>query len=245
MTDKSLSFRSRLIDAGIAADCDKFVRHAYHYAYAQALYALAERPSQHILEIGYGGGASLGLWRKLFPNSQVICIDIDHELEGEGFSVVRADQSDPSEILAAASRCGCSFDLIIDDGSHHPMHQISSFCQLFPLLSDEGVYIIEDVETSYWRQGELYGNTFNYGLADPWSSIEIFKLSADYINRKFLSDADINVVGYRLLSLGMDPNVLDTALSVQFFPNMIAVTKLATFQEEFAGDYINARLAER
>ncbi len=37
-----------------------------------------------------------------------------------------------------------SFDIIIDDGSHMNRDVIKSFELLFPLLNDNGIYIVED-----------------------------------------------------------------------------------------------------
>ena len=42
------------------------------------------------------------------------------------------------------------FDFVIDDGSHASPQQIESFRILWPFIKDRGVYIIEDVQTSYW-----------------------------------------------------------------------------------------------
>ena len=42
------------------------------------------------------------------------------------------------------------YDIIIDDGSHVPQHQITSLACLLPALNPGGLYIIENVETSYW-----------------------------------------------------------------------------------------------
>jgi demethylmacrocin O-methyltransferase len=41
-------------------------------------------------------------------------------------------------------------DIVIDDGSHISSHVIMSFSTLFPALSDGGLYVIEDLQTSYW-----------------------------------------------------------------------------------------------
>ena len=52
-----------------------------------------------------------------------------------------------------------NFDLIIDDGSHHNNHVFATFNELFKSLnnSDIGLYIIEDIHTSYWP---YYGGGF-------------------------------------------------------------------------------------
>lgn len=43
-------------------------------------------------------------------------------------------------------------DIVIDDGSHIGADQIASFRVLFPLLAADGVYLIEDCHTAYWRE---------------------------------------------------------------------------------------------
>ncbi len=40
-------------------------------------------------------------------------------------------------------------DLVLDDGSHRGHHIITSFRTLFPLLSDGGLYVIEDMHDDY------------------------------------------------------------------------------------------------
>jgi len=40
--------------------------------------------------------------------------------------------------------------LIIDDGSHINSHIITTSNFLFPFLNKGGVYVVEDLKTSYW-----------------------------------------------------------------------------------------------
>ena len=47
------------------------------------------------------------------------------------------------------------------------------------------MYIIEDIETSYWTKGGLYGYQTRYGKGHPKSIIEIFKHTVDGVNYKF------------------------------------------------------------
>ncbi|MGD9700370.1 MAG: class I SAM-dependent methyltransferase [Acinetobacter sp.] len=42
-----------------------------------------------------------------------------------------------------------SFDIILDDGGHTMRQQINTFEEMFPTLSDGGIYICEDTHTSY------------------------------------------------------------------------------------------------
>jgi hypothetical protein len=68
------------------------------------------------------------------------------------------------------------FDIIIDDGSHIPVHQIKSFEVLFhDGLKDKGVYICEDCHSSYWPR---YGG----GLRRAGTFIEFAKRLCDQLN---------------------------------------------------------------
>jgi hypothetical protein len=58
-------------------------------------------------------------------------------------------------------------DVVIDDGSHVAEHQKISFDVLFPLVSDDGLYLCEDLHTSYWKefQGGIESETPSLRLA--------------------------------------------------------------------------------
>ena len=79
------------------------------------------------------------------------------------------------------NRDNLTFDLIVDDGSHDVGHQQLTFGKLFRLLKPNGIYIIEDMCTSYFKEGEnLYGyiqtkeklkyNTVSFLNNRPWVS---------------------------------------------------------------------------
>lgn len=64
------------------------------------------------------------------------------------------------------------FDIIIDDGSHHVDHQLISFATLFPRLAPNGIYIIEDLQTSH----PAVASTFNpLGIIDTVTWLEKLK----------------------------------------------------------------------
>jgi demethylmacrocin O-methyltransferase len=44
-----------------------------------------------------------------------------------------------------------SFDIIVDDGGHSMKQQITSLTQLLPKVRSRGVYVIEDLQTSYFE----------------------------------------------------------------------------------------------
>jgi hypothetical protein len=118
---------------------------------------------------------------------------------------------------------GTSIDVIIGDGSHAPQHQLVSFVQLFPTLADGGLYIIEDVETSYWdRKGgaELFGYKIEAGIGTRGSAVESFKQLPDVLNRQFLGDSSYSVFGAQ-----HKQQVDHRIASVAFSRNCIIVTK--------------------
>jgi hypothetical protein len=59
------------------------------------------------------------------------------------------------------------------------------------VLESGGVYIIEDISTSYSKRGKIYrrlpsgGYPLRYGLGHPKSFVEIFKKVVDGVNNKY------------------------------------------------------------
>ena len=223
------SFQAQVAAAGLAAGTDKVHHHHYERAYGRWLEPFRHWQQWALLEIGYGNGAGLTFWRQLFPEAFVYCLDRDVEQTHDQARVLRADQSSLESLQAALAQIRHRpVGLIVDDGSHHPAHQLLTFSLLFvELLAPGGTYVIEDIETSYWRQGLLYGYPINYGLQDPWSTIEAFKLAADYLNRRCLGQEDRNLLAYRMLAIGLDPAALASVEMISFGPNCIAIHKAA------------------
>jgi hypothetical protein len=135
-----------------------------------------------ILEIGVQNGGSLEIWSKYFPSvEKLIGCDInpkckDLDFQHPGIKVVIGDSSTlktKNEITSLSS----SFDLIIDDGSHMSSYIIKSFLLYFPLVEEGGIYIIEDLHASYWRE-------FEGGLLYPYSSMAYLKKLADVPNKE-------------------------------------------------------------
>lgn len=136
---------------------DKGGAHSYVSTYERHLTHLRhERVT--LLEIGIGGyndpargGASLRMWRDFFPRGTIVGVDINDKrrLADERISVVQGDQSDEVFLRSVAKTYG-PFDIIIDDGSHVCRDTVASFRLLFDFLRVGGIYVVEDLQTSYW-----------------------------------------------------------------------------------------------
>ena len=139
-----------------------------------------------MIEIGIEQLSSLKMWLHYFANMHIYGMDINLEKSGERFSIFKGDQSSRKDLEIFITQINKPIYFINDDGSHIPEHQLITFNILFPLLEENGVYIIEDVETSYWTKNGLYGYKTNYGYKHNKSIVEIFKNIVDCVNNEFL-----------------------------------------------------------
>ncbi len=132
----------------------------------------------NILEIGVENGDSLRIWSKYFINANICGIDIvKKDFKINNVSIFQGDQSDYNFLSKLVKRYK-KFDIVIDDGSHKANHIISSFNYLFPYLNDNGLYVIEDLQTSYFPR---YGGS-RLNLNKKRSSMNFVKSLTDSIN---------------------------------------------------------------
>ena len=157
---------------GLQPTTDKVRRHEYDIMYGQFLMPLQRsgRPIK-MLEIGlgcdmkYGPGASVALWKALFPNIELWEAERDEDCvekqrrEGnlEGFHVLTGDQGDPDTVKRWIELSGGNFDVIIDDGGHRNRQILTSFRILWPQLRPGGLYFLEDLQVGR-RDGDKNRN---------------------------------------------------------------------------------------
>jgi len=131
-----------------------------------------------ILEIGVYQGGSLNMWRDYFgEDAQIYAIDINplcKQFETKNTKIFIGSQED-KEFLKYVKTQVPKFDILIDDGGHTMQQQIVSFEELYEHIKDDGLYLCEDLHTSYW---ENYGGGYN----NPKSFIEYSKKFIDSIN---------------------------------------------------------------
>ncbi|WP_375491730.1 class I SAM-dependent methyltransferase [uncultured Jatrophihabitans sp.] len=131
-----------------------------------------------LLEFGVWQGGSLQMWRDyLGPKARIVGVDINPacaELTGPQIEVVIGDQNDREFLAGLAKRLG-KVDILIEDGGHHPQQQINTFEIFWPIIKNNGIFLIEDLHTSYW---ERYGG----GLRGPLTFIEYAKGLVDQMH---------------------------------------------------------------
>jgi hypothetical protein len=139
----------------------------------------------NILEIGVLDGKSLLTWRDYYYRSNILGIDINSDCKKyeEDRIFIEIGSQDDDKFLNQISNEYGPFDFILDDGSHLNEHVIYSFETLFQYVKSGGIYIVEDVATSYFP---WYGG----GLNDPKSMMEYFKKLTDDINFRGVENLD-------------------------------------------------------
>jgi hypothetical protein len=126
--------------------------HNYTLAYAQHFEPIKDDPIK-FLEIGIYEGNSVKLWENYFKNAELHFIDRSFEsikYESPRSHYHLACQENRQDLNRFITESGGNFDVIIDDGGHRMEQQIISFEHLFPHLNSNGIYVIEDLHTSYW-----------------------------------------------------------------------------------------------
>jgi hypothetical protein len=73
-------------------------------------------------------------------------------------------------------------DIVLDDGSHMMSHINATFEALYPAMSRNSVYMVEDLHTAYWQE-------YEGGLRRKNSFIETCKDLIDELNADHSRDA--------------------------------------------------------
>jgi hypothetical protein len=144
----------------------------------------------NILEIGILNGESLKIFQEYFNFANIIGIDINDKshIKYDRVTTIKGDQSDKNLLNNFKDDF---FDIILDDGSHKMSHQQISFGLLFKKLKSNGIYVIEDLHTSYneYRENIIYGDSL-FGLETDNRTIDFLNglASNNEINKFLTSD---------------------------------------------------------
>jgi hypothetical protein len=142
----------------------------------------------HVVEFGVFQGGSLQMWKQYFgPNANIFGIDINphcKQLEEDQVEIFIGDQADRRFLKSLTEKIP-RIDILIDDGGHTMKQQINTYEELFPCIDKNGVYLIEDLHSSYLPElGGGYkkrGTFIEYSkrfidFINAWHSIQTYKL---------------------------------------------------------------------
>src|SRR5688572_18393822 len=127
----------------------------------------------HILEIGVYSGGSLRMWRDYFgPQARIYGIDIEDACRAyrtEGTEILIGDQGDPA-FWARVRQQIPTLDIVVDDGSHRPEHQVATLRALLPHLRPGGVFVCEDAHGFGGRWNQFHAVI--YGLSQQLHAVD-------------------------------------------------------------------------
>lgn len=131
-----------------------------------------------VLEIGVFQGGSLRMWRDYFgTDAEIYAIDINplcKQFETHNTKIFIGSQDD-RDFLKSVRKSIPPIDILIDDGGHTMKQQIVTFEELFSHVKEDGIYLCEDLHTSYW-------NNYGGGYKKKNTFIEYSKNFIDYIH---------------------------------------------------------------
>lgn len=163
-----------------------------------------------MIEFGVWQGGSLQMWKHFFgPEATIYGVDIDPRcatLGEENITIIMGNQEDRDSLRGIKDTLP-RFDLIIDDGGHTMMQQIITFEEMYSHLKEGGVYLCEDLHTSYWPG---YGG----GVRNPNSFIEYTKRLIDQLNAWYSHE-----VGFAV------DEFTRTAFSLHYYDSIVVIEK--------------------
>jgi Methyltransferase domain len=152
-----------------------------------------------VVEIGVYHGGSLQMWREYFgKGAHIVGVDVNPEcrmLAGESITVLIGDQAD-RRFLAQLRESFPRIDIVIDDGGHRMEQQVTAFEELYPHLQADGVYLCEDIHTSY--MAEYGGGYLREGSFVEYAKALIDRLHAWYTGGPEMQDFTRTTFGLHL-----------------------------------------------
>ena len=127
---------------------DKTTTHSYGSLY-NILFEQYRETARNVLEIGVYSGASVLSMSEYLINAHIDGVDINLSnlkfgRNNNKISYFEMDGTKPD--LKVLNK---TYDIILDDGSHFPQHQVLSLIAFTPYLNKSGMYIIDDISSEH------------------------------------------------------------------------------------------------
>ena len=184
-----MSSYKKLTEIGLKYNTDKAYFHLFTEFYNDFFEKFLDKEI-NILEIGIFQGSSLKMLREYFPKANIYAIDIDEIIVNKnyGSNIIThlCSQIDLPKLKSIIK--DVKFDIIIDDGSHITSHQQKSLGFLFSYLNPAGIYICEDLHTSY-NSSYVDSKITTLEILEKYNKTKTFE--SDLINEcenKYLTD---------------------------------------------------------
>ena len=188
---------SSLDEIGNFYGTDKSSRHHNYLDFYEKFVGESRLHDLKILEVGVFSGQSLATWEAFFPNATIIGCDINDaskQFERKRIVIEILDQSNIDELVQVGVRHG-PFDLIIEDGSHFCEHQITTLRTLFPFLNNNGIYIVEDLQTNFGKMLETYRGISSQTCMEYLKKWSDLRVADDQIDISKIEDAFLRTYG--------------------------------------------------
>lgn len=128
---------------------DKDTIHSYLETY-ENLFREKRFTSTAIMEIGIAEGGSIKLWNDYFVNARIFGLDImsmKDSIKDIKYNYPRINLSLNTDAYNIdVNIFKNKFDIIIEDGFHTLSNQLKFLKKYLPILEDDGIMIIEDVD---------------------------------------------------------------------------------------------------
>ncbi len=137
-----------------------------------------------LLEMGVAAGASIQMWAEYFPQGKILGVDLSPPIscpptwDNGRVEITQGNLDDNDFVTQYISQTGGKFDLVIDDAGHTMEQQKRLFSTFFPHVIPGGLYIVEDLHTSYWK------TNFGGGWKEPGTMVEYLKELIDIPTRE-------------------------------------------------------------
>jgi cephalosporin hydroxylase len=185
----------------------RIIKNAHYFAVYERFFRRFVNTPVLMFEIGTGDGGSAQMWKQYFgPLARIVTIDINDRSEfAESQVYVRTgSENDEAFLRSLVAEFGPP-DIVNDDASHQMADIRVAFETLYPLMSPQGVYVVEDLATAYWPE-------FGGGFRSPGSFIERCKELVDELNAEHT----------RILA---PSEFTHTTFSISFFDLMVVIEK--------------------
>ena len=195
------------------------------------------------VEIGVNQGGSLQMWKHYFgPKVTVYGVDINPaclQVEEERINIIIGDQSDRNFLRSLKDKIN-KVDILIDDGGHTMDQQLNTFEELYDWVSETGVYLVEDVHTSYWRQfGGRFRKRKNWFQRE--SFVEFSKDLIDQLNVWYVPQRKKNkLIGTGILLERI--KVSKSTTGIHFYDSVVVFEKYPNPSKPLVSETGNIRL---